>query len=54
MAKYRDWAGEFIDANLETGEDAQKPARHRGAPKQAPSPQWWRGFLLEAAQELLQ
>jgi hypothetical protein len=25
--KYRDWAGEFIDANLESDEDAHRPSR---------------------------
>ena len=25
--KYRDWAGEFIDANLESGENAHRAAR---------------------------
>ena len=35
MAKYRDWAGEFLDENLESCENAQIAASHRGAPNTA-------------------
>ncbi len=33
MAKYLDWTGQFIDANLVSGENVQRAARHRGVPK---------------------